>query len=144
MKTPEEYVASLRARSVRLFVRGERVAEPVDHPLVAPSVRTLAETYRLAHDPAHRDLAVAHSSLVDGPVNRFTHLFETRDDLVKKLELQRLLGRLTGTCFQRCVGMDAVNALYDVTFEAQANLDEKVANAGRLAGIEDALAVSKS
>ncbi|NJN55404.1 MAG: 4-hydroxybutyryl-CoA dehydratase, partial [Anaerolineae bacterium] len=26
-------------------------------------------------------------------------------------------GQLTGTCFQRCVGMDALNALYSVTYE---------------------------
>ena len=31
--------------------------------------------------------------------------------------MQRELGRRTGTCFQRCVGMDAINSLYSVTFE---------------------------
>ena len=31
--------------------------------------------------------------------------------------MQRKLGQLTGTCFQRCVGMDAFNSLYSVTFE---------------------------
>ena len=31
--------------------------------------------------------------------------------------MQRLLGQKTGSCFQRCVGMDAINALYSVTFE---------------------------
>jgi 4-hydroxybutyryl-CoA dehydratase/vinylacetyl-CoA-Delta-isomerase len=34
--------------------------------------------------------------------------------------LQRRLGQLTGTCFQRCVGMDALNSLYSVTFEVDA------------------------
>ena len=36
-------------------------------------------------------------------------------------EMQRRLGQLTGTCFQRCVGMDAFNALHSVTYE----IDEK-------------------
>ena len=36
-------------------------------------------------------------------------------------EMQRKLGQLTGTCFQRCVGMDAFNALHSVTYE----IDEK-------------------
>ena len=120
MKTAEDYVASLRARNVRLFIRGKKIDSPVDHPLVAPSVRTVAESYRLAHDPQHRDVFTAHSRLIDARINRFTHLFETRDDLLKKLEMQRILGRLTGTCFQRCVGMDAINALYNVTFELDA------------------------
>jgi 4-hydroxybutyryl-CoA dehydratase/vinylacetyl-CoA-Delta-isomerase len=120
MKTAEEYVASLRKRNVRLFVRGARVDEPVDHPMVAPSVRTVAESYRLAHDPAYRELFTAHSRFIDAPVNRFTHVFETREDLLRKIEMQRVLGRTTGTCFQRCVGMDALNALFNVTFEMDA------------------------
>jgi 4-hydroxybutyryl-CoA dehydratase/vinylacetyl-CoA-Delta-isomerase len=31
--------------------------------------------------------------------------------------MQRKLGQKTGTCFQRCVGMDAINSLYSTTFE---------------------------
>jgi len=31
--------------------------------------------------------------------------------------MQRRLGQLTGTCFQRCVGMDAINALFSVTYD---------------------------
>jgi 4-hydroxybutyryl-CoA dehydratase/vinylacetyl-CoA-Delta-isomerase len=120
MKTPEEYVDSLRARSLRLFVRGKRVEDPVSHPAVAPSIRTVAESYRLAQDPAYRDLFTAHSRFVGATVNRFTHVFESPDDLRKKTEMQRVLGRVTGTCFQRCVGMDALNALYNVTFEMDA------------------------
>lgn len=117
MKTAEQYVASLRQRNLRVFIKGKRVDDPVDHPAIAPSVRTVAESYALAHEPEHRDLMVAHSRFIDGPVNRFTHIFESPDDLRKKTEMQRLLGRRTGTCFQRCVGMDALNALYNVTFE---------------------------
>jgi 4-hydroxybutyryl-CoA dehydratase/vinylacetyl-CoA-Delta-isomerase len=32
-------------------------------------------------------------------------------------KMQRRLGQLTGTCFQRCVGMDALNALHSVTYD---------------------------
>ncbi|OLE64825.1 MAG: 4-hydroxybutyryl-CoA dehydratase, partial [Bacteroidetes bacterium 13_1_20CM_4_60_6] len=58
------------------------------------------------------ELFVAHSRFIDAPVNRFTHIFESPDDLMKKVQMQRVVGRFTGTCFQRCVGMDALNALY--------------------------------
>ncbi len=117
MKTVEQYLSSLKSRRVRLFVRGEQIADPIEHPLVAPSVRTVAETYRLAGDPEHRELFTAHSRFVDAPVNRFTHIFESPDDLVKKVTMQRVVGRFTGTCFQRCVGMDALNALYTTTHD---------------------------
>ena len=40
---------------------------------------------------------------------------------MKKVKMQRLLGQKTGSCFQRCVGMDAFNAVYSTTFE----IDEK-------------------
>lgn len=117
MKTAEEYVASLRARELVLWVDGARVADPVDHPKVRPAVNAIAATYALAHDadPALRELASAHSDVIGARVSRFTHLFTSESDLRKKLELQRVLGRLTGTCFQRCVGMDGLNALFLAT-----------------------------
>lgn len=122
MKTVEQYLASLRSRKIRLFVRGKQVENPVDHPLIAPSIRTIAESYRLAEDPRYRPLVVAYSRFIDADVNRFTHIFETPDDLMKKIQMQRVLGRLTGTCFQRCVGMDALTSLYNVTFEMDGRL----------------------
>jgi 4-hydroxybutyryl-CoA dehydratase / vinylacetyl-CoA-Delta-isomerase len=36
---------------------------------------------------------------------------------LKKSEMNRLLGTITGSCFQRCVGMDALNALSIVTYD---------------------------
>lgn len=36
--------------------------------------------------------------------------------------MQRLLGQCTGTCFQRCVGMDAINALSSTTYEMSRDL----------------------
>jgi 4-hydroxybutyryl-CoA dehydratase/vinylacetyl-CoA-Delta-isomerase len=118
MRTSDEYLDSLRARNVELWVDGDRVKDVVDHPKLRPAINAVAATFALAHDPEHRHLAVAYSDLVGRPVNRFTHLFRQPDDLVKKIELQRVLGRITGTCFQRCVGMDGLNALFLATWEA--------------------------
>jgi 4-hydroxybutyryl-CoA dehydratase/vinylacetyl-CoA-Delta-isomerase len=39
------------------------------------------------------------------------------NDVVMQNRMQRRLGQRTGTCFQRCVGMDATNALYSVTYD---------------------------
>ncbi|MDQ3030928.1 MAG: 4-hydroxybutyryl-CoA dehydratase [Myxococcota bacterium] len=119
MKTEGEYVESLRARQLVLWIDGARVENVVDHPKVRPAVNAIAATYALAHDPdpAVRELATAHSDVIDARVNRFTHLFTTEGDLRKKLEMQRILGRLTGTCFQRCVGMDGLNSLFLATWQ---------------------------
>jgi 4-hydroxybutyryl-CoA dehydratase/vinylacetyl-CoA-Delta-isomerase len=39
--------------------------------------------------------------------------------------MMRLLGQKTGTCFQRCVGLDAMNALYVTTFDMDKKLGTK-------------------
>src|SRR5207247_2332543 len=63
------------------------------------------------------ELASAYSSLSGRRVNRFLHVTESVADVVGQNKMQRKLGQLTGTCFQRCVGMDAINSLYSVTYE---------------------------
>lgn len=115
VRTREQYLESLRERRLELWVDGQRVTDPVGHPKLRPAIEAVAETYRLAHEPEHAALATAESELVGERVNRFTHLFREPADLVRKIELQRLLGRLTGTCFQRCVGMDGINATFIAT-----------------------------
>ncbi|MEN0066945.1 MAG: 4-hydroxyphenylacetate 3-hydroxylase N-terminal domain-containing protein [Myxococcota bacterium] len=120
MRTAAEYIESLRARDLRLFVDGERIADPVDHPKIRPAVNAVAATYALAHRDETRAVATSHSDLTGGPVNRFTALFRSQTDLVAKLQLQRILGRLTATCFQRCVGLDGINATFIATHEAGA------------------------
>lgn len=50
-------------------------------------------------------------------VNRFTHLHQSPKDLVNKVKMQRQCRAATGCCFQRCVGMDAANAVFSTTFD---------------------------
>jgi 4-hydroxybutyryl-CoA dehydratase/vinylacetyl-CoA-Delta-isomerase len=119
IKNGAEYIKSLRGRNLKVYLFGELVKEPVDHPMIRPSINAVAETYDLAvKDP---ELAAAQSSISGIPVNRFLHIVESAQDLVNQNRMQRKLGQLTGTCFQRCVGMDALNSLYSTTFE----IDEK-------------------
>ena len=117
--TGADYIRSLRGRNLNVWFLGERVAEPVDHPVIRPSINAVARTYDLAVEPP--ELATAWSSLIGRPVNRFLHVTESVEDVVAQNKMQRRLGQLTGTCFQRCVGMDAINSLFSVTHE----IDEK-------------------
>ena len=59
----------------------------------------------------------AFSPFTGERVNRFLHITQNREDVVLQNKMQRRLGQLTGTCFQRCVGMDAFNSLYSTSFE---------------------------
>jgi 4-hydroxybutyryl-CoA dehydratase/vinylacetyl-CoA-Delta-isomerase len=118
IQTGAEYIQSLRGRNLRVWYMGELVKEPVDHPVIRPSINAVARTFDLAVE--NPDLATAWSSLSKRRVNRFLHITESVDDVVGQNRMQRRLGQLTGTCFQRCVGMDALNSLYSVTFEMSA------------------------
>lgn len=113
----EQYIESLRKLKIPVYMFGELVENPVDHPMIRPSINSVAMTYELAHDPEHEDLMTAVSNLSGERVNRFTHLHQSTDDLRKKVKMLRLLGQKTASCFQRCVGMDAFNAVYSTTFE---------------------------
>ncbi len=75
----------------------------------------MAETYDLAN--SNPELGTAISPYTGERVNRFLHIAQSPEDLVNQNKMQRRLGQLTGTCFQRCVGMDAFNSLHSVTFE---------------------------
>jgi 4-hydroxybutyryl-CoA dehydratase/vinylacetyl-CoA-Delta-isomerase len=118
IKNGADYIESLRGRKLKIRLFGKWVEEPVDHPMIRPSINAVAETYDLAvKEP---ELAGAKSSLSGIQVNRFLHIAESAQDLVNQNRMQRKLGQLTGTCFQRCVGMDALNSLYSTTYEIDA------------------------
>lgn len=110
-----EYIESLRGRDIKVYLFGELIKEPVDHPMIRPSINAVAETYDIAN--SEPEIASSHSSLTGRKVNRFLQIAESAEDLVNQNRMQRKLGQLTGTCFQRCVGMDALNSLYSTTFE---------------------------
>jgi 4-hydroxybutyryl-CoA dehydratase/vinylacetyl-CoA-Delta-isomerase len=113
--TGEQYIESLRGRDLKVYLFGELVSDPVEHPLIRPSINAVAETFDLAH--RQPELGSVDSSLTGTKVNRFLHIAASAEDLVNQNKMQRRLGQLTGTCFQRCVGMDALNSLHSVTYE---------------------------
>lgn len=116
--TGDDYVDSLRGRNLDVYLFGERIDEPADHPIIKPSINALKMSYDLAiADP---DLATAHSDLIDAPVNRFLHIVGSPADLVAKNKMQRRMGQLTGTCFQRCAGLDTISVLHSITYDIDA------------------------
>lgn len=117
LMTSAEYIESLRKLKTRVYMFGEKIDNWVDHPIIRPSINCVAMTYALAKVPEYQDLMTATSSLTGHTINRFTHLHQSTDDLIKKVKMQRLLGQKTASCFQRCVGMDAFNAVYSTTYE---------------------------
>ena len=117
LMTGQEYVDSIRRMKRNIYFQGKRMENPVDHPLLRPSMSCLIETYEMAQMPEYEDLLTATSHLTGHKINRFNHIHQNKDDLNKKVKLQRLMGQRTGSCFQRCVIMDCANAFYSTTYE---------------------------
>ncbi|MEA4815787.1 MAG: 4-hydroxyphenylacetate 3-hydroxylase family protein [Lachnospiraceae bacterium] len=121
LKNGEQYIESLKKIRMRIYLFGEEIHTAVGNPILQPSINSLKMTYDLACDPQYEDIMTTISHLTGEKINRFTHIHQSTEDLVKKVKMQRLLGQKTAACFQRCVGMDAFNAVYSTTFE----VDEK-------------------
>ena len=119
--TRDQYIESLRKLNLKVYMFGELVDNPVDHPMIKPSMNSVAMTYALAEKEEYQDLMLATSALSGETINRFNHFHQGTDDLMKKIKMQRLLGQKTAACFQRCVGLDGANAMFNTTFE----MDEK-------------------
>jgi 4-hydroxybutyryl-CoA dehydratase/vinylacetyl-CoA-Delta-isomerase len=122
LMTSGEYIESLRKQKKHIFLGGGKIENYVDHPIIRPSINSCAMTYELSHQPEYEELLTTTSSLTGKRINRFTHLHQSTEDLIKKVKMQRLLGQKTGCCFQRCVGFDGFNAVDSVTFEMDQEL----------------------
>lgn len=117
LKNGAEYIESLKKLHPLIFYKGEKIEDVTRHPATSPHVRAAAMTYALASDKNLEDLATATSHITGRKISRFTHVHQNVEDLIKKVKLLRVLGQKTGTCFQRCVGLDGINATYSVLYE---------------------------
>ncbi|MDR1660097.1 MAG: 4-hydroxyphenylacetate 3-hydroxylase family protein [Desulfovibrio sp.] len=117
MMTGEQYVESIRKMNIKIFMFGEKLSSAADHPILRPSLNSVKATYDLAQKPEYEDLMTVKSHISGKKINRFAHVHQSTEDLVKKVKMQRLCGQKTAACFQRCVGMDAFNAIFSTTFE---------------------------
>ena len=43
----EDYIKSITGRTLNIYLFGERVSEPVEHPIMKPSINAVVETYEL-------------------------------------------------------------------------------------------------
>lgn len=122
LMTGEGYRESLKGLKRPIYFMGSRIEDVVLHPATKPHVNAAAMTYEMAHDPQFESLLTATSHLSGKRISRFTHIHRSTEDLIKKVKMLRLIAQRTGSCFQRCVGFDALNTLFGITYE----MDEKL------------------
>jgi aromatic ring hydroxylase len=81
-------------------------------------INTIGTTYDEAVKPENQELCTAISHLTGNRINRFTHIHQNKEDLHRKQDMTRMLCQKVGGCIQRCMGIDGINAVYNVSYEA--------------------------
>ena len=86
--TRAQYIESLEKLNMKVYMFGELVDKPTEHPIIVPSMNSLAMTYALAEKAEHQDLMLAKSTLNGETINRFNYLHQSSEDLIKKIKMQ--------------------------------------------------------
>lgn len=115
MRTFDEYLERLRSLRPNIHMGGELIRR--DDPRLMVPMNNIKLTFDLAQEPEHAELMTATSHLTGKKINRFTHIHQSVDDLLKKQEMTRFVCQKTPACVQRCMGTDMINALSVVTHE---------------------------
>jgi 4-hydroxybutyryl-CoA dehydratase/vinylacetyl-CoA-Delta-isomerase len=110
LMTGKEYLASLGTLHPTVYILGQKVDNPYDHPLLKPMISGVARTYDLEHDPEGSKYLVTENKQGE-KVSRFVKFYQSPDDLLAKVRMLRFLSNRIGTCFMRCTGMDGMNAV---------------------------------
>jgi 4-hydroxybutyryl-CoA dehydratase/vinylacetyl-CoA-Delta-isomerase len=115
MRTYEQYVEDLKKMRPNIYIGDEKVGR--DDPRLKGGMYIIKETFDCAYDPEYEDLMVTTSHLTGKKINRFCHIHQSKEDLLKKQMMTRVLCHRVGGCIQRCMGIDALNALSVITYE---------------------------
>ena len=116
MRTKEQYIQGLGKMRRNLYFDGELIDRTDERQM--DCLNTIGTTFDEAARPESQDLCTAISHLTGERINRFTHIHQNTDDLHKKQDMTRMLCQKVGGCIQRCMGIDATNAIYNVSYEA--------------------------
>jgi len=116
MRTKAQYTEGLRKMRNNLYYNGSKINRADEVQM--DCIHTIGTTFDEAEKSENAELMLATSHLTGQKINRFTHVHQTPEDLHKKQDMTRFLCRKVGGCIQRCMGIDATNAIYAVSYEA--------------------------
>jgi 4-hydroxybutyryl-CoA dehydratase/vinylacetyl-CoA-Delta-isomerase len=120
MMTSGQYRRSLDDLNLNVYIQGNRAGNVRDNPVICQSIDAAARTYDMALMPENEHIMIAISHITGSRINRFNHINQNIDDLVKKSMLNRLFSSNNGNYFQRTLGMNTLNALSITTGDIDA------------------------
>ena len=116
LKTPQQYIDSIKEIKSRVFIAGKRIEDVTEHPNTRNVINAAAKTYELALDPRYQEITTATSHLTGEKISRWTHVPRSIDDLDKRRWMNVLMSQKVGTCHGRCVGSLVSQVLASVTY----------------------------
>jgi aromatic ring hydroxylase len=116
MRTKKQYIQGLTKMKRNVYFDGELIDRTDERQM--DCINTMGTTFDEAAKPENQELCTAISHLTGERINRFTHIHQNTDDLHKKQDMTRMYCQKVGGCIQRCMGIDATNAIYNVSYEA--------------------------
>lgn len=109
MRTQEQYLEKLASMRPNIYLGGELIDRTDPRVIKASSV--IRMTFSLVDNPEFEPLLTATSHISGKKINRFTHIHQTKEDLLAKQEMTRKLCQVAGGCIQRCMGIDMMNGI---------------------------------
>ena len=117
MRTFAEYQQKLNSMRKNVYIDGQLVGRDDPRLLGGQHIMQLTFDAALSDNDALRNLVTTKSHLTGQTVNRFAHIYHSVDDMLQKQKMVRTFSEMAGGCVQRCMGCDALNALYVSTYE---------------------------
>ena len=116
MRTKAEFIQSLRRQKPRVYAKGEKIENMVDHPLFQIPVNSVAAECEIINHPKYQDLATKISPLTNARVSRWYAMFEKAQDVV---DYQNMLRELTPIfiCTPGCELTIILNAMWIATYD---------------------------
>ncbi len=74
LMTGEQYVESMRKLNLQVYMFGKKIENPVDDPILRPSLNSVKATYDLAQDPEYADLMTANSPFLQARPSTVSHI----------------------------------------------------------------------
>lgn len=110
LKTSKEYENSLKAMKPNI-ITDKLLAEPYEDEDIQKGMNVVSLSYDYAKDPKYKEMMTIESPLNGKIINRFNNIPQTKEELTTRLKMIYTLSTEV-TCAQRCVGGDALWALF--------------------------------
>ena len=99
IKTPEQYLESLKDLHPTAYILGEKVENVFEHPLIKHMKASVAKTFELENSEEGRQHLVTKSDLIDEEASRFLKFYTSPEDLLAKVRMLKFLAQNIGGCY---------------------------------------------